>query len=589
MVSIWKRFLLFASLFICSLVYFIFIPSTRAINDSQIEQIARSITVKVAGNSKGSGVILKKDGSRYLVLTAKHVVAREDKYQIITPDNKNFPLDYSTVKKHPSLDLATIGFETDQEYATAAIGDGESINAEVPVFIAGFPGGAQYEFTKGKTLGKVAPPFSDGYAIVYTNSTKAGMSGGPVLDESGKLVGIHGRAGNGEEWTDPETGNPSKIKSDVKMGIPINSFNAEELKPSSEIKPTQILVSEITSAPPPATIPVKTIPTSEPEVKPQIKVDLSIKRSVDPNLYYRNVVKLASFVGHSGDVNSVAVSPSGKIIASSSADRSIKIWNFQGQILRNIRVVGSPSDVKITPNGQYVIASAGKVIDLYDIEQGRLAFSLRGHEGNIRKFAISPDTKYLATASLDKTIKIWDLATRKEIRTLTGHRDWVLAVTFTPDGQKVISSGGGKNNNIINIWDVNSGKLITSLTGHKDWINTLAITPDGNFLVSGSHDKTIKVWDFSQNKLVKTLEGHKGWVTTVAVSPDGNTIASGSYDSTIKLWNLKTGKLIETVAAQKAKNNSLPQRVLSVLFGLDGQTIVSSGEDNEVKIWVALQ
>lgn len=581
MTNLWSKLLSFISLFICSLFLFILIPSTGAINN-QLDQIARNITVKVAGKSSGSGVILKKDSGKYMVLTAKHVVTREDKYQITAPDNKTFALDYGTVKKHPLLDLATIEFETDQEYATATIGDGEAISAETPVFIAGFPGGTQYQFTEGKTLGKVNPPFGDGYAIIYTNPTRAGMSGGPVLDQSGKLIGIHGRAGNGEEWTDPETGNPSKIKSDVKMGIPINSFKDGEFKPSSEIKPTTILVSEIIPAPVPST---KTKETPA----PAMRIETPIKRSVDPDLYYGNVVKLASFVGHSGDVNSVAVSPSGKIIASSSADRSIKIWNLQGQILRSIRVVGSPSDVKITPDGKYVVASAGKVLDLYDIEKGRLAFSLRGQEGNIRKFAISPDSRYLATASLDKTIKIWDLETRQEVRTLTGHKDWVLAVTFTPDGSKIISSGGGKNNNVINIWEVNSGKLLHSLSGHKDWVNAISINPDGNFLVSASHDKTIKIWDLIQTKLVKTLEGHKGWITSVAISPDGNTIASGSYDSTIKLWNLKTGKLIKTITAQTTKNKALPQRVLSVLFSLDGQTIVSSGEDNEIKIWVALQ
>jgi tetratricopeptide (TPR) repeat protein len=195
-------------------------PSTPSASSSQnVYQVAKQTTVLIGGQNPGSGVIFAKAGNTYYVLTAKHVVATPDEYEIIAADGKRYPVDYNKVKKLSNIDLAVIEFTSQQPHATARLGNSQQVQEGDGIFVVGWPvpDDAITQPTRIITEGKIAglqTNGADGYELVYSNSTSPGMSGGPVLDAQGQLIGIHGRA----------SGNQVSGKVGLNLGIPINLF-----------------------------------------------------------------------------------------------------------------------------------------------------------------------------------------------------------------------------------------------------------------------------------------------------------------------------------------------------------------------------
>jgi WD40 repeat protein len=126
------------------------------------------------------------------------------------------------------------------------------------------------------------------------------------------------------------------------------------------------------------------------------------------------------------------------------------------------------------------------------------------HDGEVSSVAFSPDGKTLASGSLDRTIKLWDVATDNEQATLQGHTGLVWSVAFSPDGQMLAS---GSEDTTIKLWDVQTGQERVTLKGHTDQVRSVAYSPDGKTLASGSWDQTIKLWDVATGKERGTLQG----------------------------------------------------------------------------------
>jgi serine/threonine protein kinase len=185
---------------------------------------------------------------------------------------------------------------------------------------------------------------------------------------------------------------------------------------------------------------------------------------------------------------------------------------------------------------KYEIFPASPQLLISDLSSLRfLDKTLTGHSDRVRSVVYSPDGRYLASGSLDKTIKIWEVATGTELRTLTGYSIGVLSVVYSPDGHYLAS---GSNDNTIKIWEVATGKQLRTPTGHSEVVRSVVYSPDGRYLASGSQDKTIKIWEVATGKELRTLTGHSQTVVSVAYSPDGRYLASGSSDKTIKIWRV---------------------------------------------------
>jgi serine/threonine protein kinase len=232
--------------------------------------------------------------------------------------------------------------------------------------------------------------------------------------------------------------------------------------------------------------------------------------------------------------------------------------------------------VAISPDGK-TIASSGSnsTIKLWNLATGKEISSLNAYSRQVNTVVISPNGKTLVSASDDSTIKVWNLATGKQIRTLTGHSDSVHALAISADSETLIS---GSDDNTIKIWDLATGEQIRTLVGHIFWVRSVAISPDSVILASGSFDKTIKIWNLTKGYSIRTLEGNYQTVTSVAISPNGRILASGSRDRTIKLWNLVTGKEIRTL---RGHGNT----VTTVAFSADGKIIASGSRDRAIKLW----
>ncbi|MBF0554985.1 MAG: hypothetical protein HQK96_10595 [Nitrospirae bacterium] len=208
---------------------------------------------------------------------------------------------------------------------------------------------------------------------------------------------------------------------------------------------------------------------------------------------------------------------------------------------------GSPFDTNFTYYEKFVSYESEKAVAAENRRKILIGFYGSPnfkHSGVIFDLAMSPDRKFLATASGDFTLKLWDLETSRELKTFFGHQGQITVCIFTKDGSGLIS---GSWDNTLKQWDIKSGEVIRTFSGHKGAVYTCIQTQDGSGLISGSWDNTLKQWDIKSGEVIRTFTGHQGLVYTCIVTQDGSGLISGSWDMTLKVWEIATGKLIDTI------------------------------------------
>ena len=208
-----------------------------------------------------------------------------------------------------------------------------------------------------------------------------------------------------------------------------------------------------------------------------------------------------------------------------------------------------------------------------------------GHTEQVWSVAWSRDSLYLASASDDRTVQIWDTsgggsatATGRRVFTYSGHTNWVHAVAWSPDGRRIASASYDKT---VQVWDALTGQRLLSYGGHAAELNAVAWSPDGRFIASGSWDKTVRVWDALTGRTIHTYKGHADVVSPVAWSPDGRYIASAGNDKTVHVWEAIAGRLLLRYTGHSASVNA-------VAWSPDGRRIASAGDDEAVHVWEAM-
>ncbi|BAY22501.1 WD-40 repeat protein [Calothrix sp. NIES-2100] len=282
---------------------------------------------------------------------------------------------------------------------------------------------------------------------------------------------------------------------------------------------------------------------------------------------------------HSQEVNAVSFSHDGKILASASDDRTIKIWRADGKLINTITTNQNRfTYLAFSPDDKLIAAaSTDKSIKLYNID-GKFIKAFIGHTDWVNSIDFSPDGKMLVSASRDKTLKLWRID-GTIINTWNAHNGWVNTVSFSPDNQ-IIASGG--EDNVVKLWRTTDGKLLQTLSGHKERVTCVKFTPDGKIIASASGDKTVNLWN-RQGKILQTLEGHTNQINSISFSPDGKMLASADDDAVVQIWNNQDTSPIEYTINQTLKGHG--GRINSISFSQDGKMIASASADKTVRLW----
>jgi WD40 repeat protein len=324
---------------------------------------------------------------------------------------------------------------------------------------------------------------------------------------------------------------------------------------------------------------------------------------IDP-LYDKTILR------HADSVRSVAFSPTGKILASLSNHQVpalktsdwntqhsfLTLWNLEnGKEMRKFDIEnGSDNGLAFSIDGKILATIKNSSVILLNVGTGKI-YNLSDHTDRVISIALSPDGKTLASGSSDKTVKLWNVETGQEIRTLGSHSDFVRSIAFSPDGKTLAS---GSNDKTVKLWNVETGQEIRTLGGHTDSVISTAFSPDGKTLASGSYDKTVKLWNVETGQEVNTLSGHTDEVESLVFSPDGKTLASRSQH-TAKLWNITAIKeynsdilahMLNFLGIRRETSDAaIPilngtEWIYSIAFSPDGK-ILATGMDKTVKLW----
>jgi WD40 repeat protein len=289
---------------------------------------------------------------------------------------------------------------------------------------------------------------------------------------------------------------------------------------------------------------------------------------------------------HNDEVESVAFSPDGEVLASASRDSTIYLWNVadgvpQGEPLRGH--LDWVNDLAFDPaSGALFSAGSRGEIDQWLLERRtRLGQPLTGHSGQVWSVAFSPDSALLASGSRDGTVRLWDVATQTS-QELDARSEAVTAVAFSPDGDRLASGGLDGE---IHVLDPQSAAMIARLPG-RNWITALAFSPDRNapLLAAADADNQVLLWDFSATPAVSsTLTASlASRVTSLVFDPQGKMLYGGDARGTIYQWDVARGQMVNRFDRRYSGNEQADLPLMGLAIDATGKTLAMASADNAV-------
>lgn len=281
------------------------------------------------------------------------------------------------------------------------------------------------------------------------------------------------------------------------------------------------------------------------------------------------------FKSHDNMVYDVCFSPDGQLLATTTDDGTVQLWNLFGQQLAEWKGhQGKVYEGCFSPDGQ-CLATAGRdgTAKLWNLA-GQQLNQFYGHRW-VLSVSFSPDGQHLATAGADGTARLWDLS-GQQIAQFDGHHLGVWSVSFNADGELIATAGV---DGTARLWNL-SGQQIAQCNGHQSEVWGVSFSPGGQRMATAGADGTARLWNLSGQQIAQ-FDGHQNWVRSAIFSPDGLRLATAGYDGTARLWNLSG----QGVGQQLVQLNGHVGAVLGISFSPDGQHLVSTGGDGTVRLW----
>jgi WD40 repeat protein len=264
----------------------------------------------------------------------------------------------------------------------------------------------------------------------------------------------------------------------------------------------------------------------------------------------------AQVISGGSTVFSVHEASTGKSLRQFDIAGTVPAWWWPGRPL--VAGVGTPS------------------LSLWDPASGKQLRSLTGHAASVSTVAFSPDRKTLASASYDKTVRLWDVATGKVKRTFTSHGGYVLAVAFSATGKLVASGGADKE---VLVWEAASGKVLHKLSGHDGDVAALAWAPgSSSILASAGKEGTVRLWTVRTGKATELRATNE--LVSLAWSPDGKWLAGGQGDHRLQIWQVSSGNLLHTL-----EEGGSPPQVSALAWSPNGRMLAAGRGNHTMQLW----
>ena len=342
------------------------------------------------------------------------------------------------------------------------------------------------------------------------------------------------------------------------------------------------------------------------------------------NICFAQKPKLMLPIGHTSDINSIALSSDSKTLLSASADKTVKLWDCRtGLILLSLlEHSGIVNSAHFSHDGLSIVtASDDKTVKIFNIASGNktaeitshtdevngaifnkddtkilsfsydytakisdsrtgnLLFELKGHKGDITSAVFDSLENFVLTASRDKTAIIWDAHTGKMLFHLTGHTGDIISAVFNNDGKKVLTNS---YDGTAKVWETTTGKMLFTLTGHTDQLTGGMFSRDGKKILTSSYDRSAKIWNAENGKLLIDLKDHPHWVESASFSTDGKAVLTQSagswHQESLRIWDAEKGILKTTL---KGSGNNIERSV----FSHTGKSVIGGFLDGNLTVW----
>ncbi len=271
-----------------------------------------------------------------------------------------------------------------------------------------------------------------------------------------------------------------------------------------------------------------------------------------------------------------SLSADATLIASSTGSRTVALRSQSGATIRTLASHSTGlKAVDLSKDGRWIASGADDgAVRLWQIATGREMPRLFAHAGFVTSIAFSDDSRLLATASRSGEVKIWDLTTQSEALSLPRTQDGIDAVAFSPDG-KFIATGGMQQS--VQVWNL-ATRQARNLAGHTAEITSVAFSPKEPLLASGGRDKTVRLWNINTGAIVRTFDAVDSEINSLTFDSDGRRLAAAYANGTVTVWEVDTARALQTLAAHHGE-------VFTLKFSPDGVLLASGGIDRSLKLW----